>query len=122
MILENKIRLLVRDIISEGFNDHSEIIDVIDGIKIRKIESDYLSKKYPVWNKYLGSHHYGKESSHIPKDEIWISDKVLDRDLDGVIQHEVIERSIMRALQKFYDMTPEESWEVGHNISKKLGF
>lgn len=122
MILENKIRLLVRNIISEGFNDHSEIIDVIDGIKIRKIESDYVSQKYPVWNDYLGSHHYGKESSHIPKDEIWISDKVLDRDLDGVIQHEVIERSIMRALQKFYDMTPEESWEIGHNISKKLGF
>lgn len=122
MVLENKIRLLVRDIISEGFNDHSEIIDVIDGIKIRRIESDYVSKKYPVWNDYLGSHHYGKKSAHIPKDEIWISDKVSDRDLDGVIQHEVIERSIMRALQKFYDMTPEESWEIGHNISKKLGF
>ena len=122
MIIENKIRLLVRDIISEGFNDHSEIIDVIDGIKIRRIESDYVSKKYPVWNDYLGSHHYGKKSSHIPKDEIWISDKVSDRDLDGVIQHEVIERAIMRALQKFYGMTPEESWEIGHNFSKKLGF
>jgi hypothetical protein len=122
MILENKIRLLVRDIISEGFNDHSEVIDVIDGIKIRRIESDYVAKKYPVWNKYLGSHHYGKKSSHIPKDEIWISDKVLDRDLGIVIQHEVIERAIMRALQKFYGMTPEESWEIGHNISKKLGF
>lgn len=122
MIIENKIRLLVRDIISEGFNDHSEIIDVIDGIKIRRIESDYVSKKYPVWNDYLGSHHYGKKSSHIPKDEIWISDKVSDRDLDGVIQHEVIERAIMRALQKFYGMTPEESWEIGHNVSKKLGF
>ena len=122
MIIENKIRLLVRDIISEGFNDHSEIIDVIDGIKIRRIESDYVSKKYPVWNDYLGSHHYGKKSSHIPKDEIWISDKVSDRDLNGVIQHEVIERAIMRALQKFYGMTPEESWEIGHNVSKKLGF
>ena len=52
MIIENKIRLLVRDIISEGFNDHSEIIDVIDGIKIRRIESDYVSKKYPVWNDF----------------------------------------------------------------------
>ena len=81
-----------------------------------------MSKKYPVWNDYLGSHHYGKKSSHIPKDEIWISDKVSDRDLNGVIQHEVIERAIMRALQKFYGMTPEESWEIGHNVSKKLGF
>ncbi len=102
--------------------DNSEIIKIIDGIKIRVIDHKRVSKLYPVWNEYLGSHHWGKESLHIPKDEIWISDKVLERDLDIVIEHEIIERAIMRGLQKYKKMTPSESWEIAHYFTRDIGF
>lgn len=52
-----------------------QLLTIIDGIKVYLIDSSILSKLYPVWNNYLGSHHYRKESPHIPEDEIFISDK-----------------------------------------------
>ena len=103
-------------------DNQSEIISIIDGIIIKKINSDYYSKKYPVWKNYLGSHHYGKESEHIPENEIWISDKVEENKLESVIQHELIERNIMRGLQIYKKMTPKESWEIAHNFVKSIGF
>lgn len=122
MINRKKIKSLLKEYFSDNINNHSEIIDIIDGIKIRKVNSNFLSKKYPVWDNYLGSHHYGKKSFYIPENEIWVSDKVSNYELDSIIQHELIERSIMKVLQKYNNMTPEESWEIGHNTSKNLGF
>ena len=101
---------------------NSKIISSIDGIKIRIIDSEIVSKIFPVWENYLGSHHYGKKSSHIPENEIWISNKVPEKNLDKIIQHEIIERVIMRALQKYKGMDTEYSWDIAHNFVKNIGF
>ncbi len=63
---------------------NSKIISSIDGIKIRIIDSEIVSKIFPVWENYLGSHHYGKKSSHIPENEVWISNKVPEKNLDKI--------------------------------------
>jgi hypothetical protein len=101
---------------------NSKIISSIDGIKIRIIDSEIVSKIFPVWENYLGSHHYGKKSDHIPENEIWISNKVPEKNLDKIIQHEIIERVIMRALQKYKGMDTEYSWDIAHNFVKNIGF
>jgi hypothetical protein len=101
---------------------NSKIISSIDGIKIRIIDSEIVSKIFPVWENYLGSHHYGKKSGHIPENEIWISNKVPEKNLDKIIQHEIIERVIMRALQKYKGMDTEYSWDIAHNFVKNIGF
>jgi hypothetical protein len=125
MELRKFIKTSIREYLNESeFNitKNSKIISAIDGIKVRIIDSEIVSKIYPVWKNYLGSHHYGKKSSHIPKNEIWISNKVSEKDLDKIIQHEIIERSIMRALQKYKDMNTEDSWDIAHNFVKNIGF
>jgi hypothetical protein len=71
-----------------------------------------------VWNTYLGSHHYGKKSSHIPEDEIFISDKTPENEIKRVILHEYVERAIMKVLETQYNMSPEKAWEKAHYFVK----
>jgi len=95
-----------------------QLLTTIDGIKVYLIDSSILSRKYPVWNDYLGSHHYGKKSSHIPEDEIFISDKTPLSDLKRVIMHEYVERAIMKVLELQYGMSPEQAWDIAHYFVK----
>lgn len=95
-----------------------QLLTIIDGIKVYLIDSSILSKLYPVWNNYLGSHHYGKESSHIPEDEIFISDKTPLDELKRVILHEYVERAIMKVLETQYGMSPEKAWDIAHYFVK----
>jgi hypothetical protein len=95
-----------------------KLLTIIDGIKVYLIDSFILSQEYPVWNDYLGSHHYGKKSSHIPEDEIFISDKTPSEEIKRVILHEYVERAIMKVLETQYDMSPEQAWEIAHYFVK----
>jgi hypothetical protein len=95
-----------------------QLLTIIDGIKVYLIDSSILSRKYPVWNTYLGSHHYGKKSSHIPEDEIFISDKTPLSELKRVILHEYVERAIMKVLELQYNISPEQAWEIAHYFVK----
>jgi hypothetical protein len=125
MVFKKIIKTTILEYLNESELDidkNSKIISSIDGIKIRIIDSEIVSKIFPVWENYLGSHHYGKKSDHIPENEIWISNKVPEKNLDKIIQHEIIERVIMRALQKYKGMDTEYSWDIAHNFVKNIGF
>ena len=125
MVFKKIIKTTILEYLNESELDidkNSKIISSIDGIKIRIIDSEIVSKIFPVWENYLGSHHYGKKSDHIPENEIWISNKVPEKNLDNIIQHEIIERVIMRALQKYKGMDTEYSWDIAHNFVKNIGF
>jgi hypothetical protein len=99
-----------------------QLLTVIDGVKVFLVNSDVLEQLHPVWNEYLGSHHYGKESSFIPEDEIFISNKVPVGDLKKVIMHEYVERAIMKVLKLQYSMSPEQAWVIAHYfVQDKLG-
>jgi hypothetical protein len=95
-----------------------QLLTTIDGIKVYLIDSSILSKLYPVWNNYLGSHHYGKESTHIPEDEIFISDKTPLDEIEKVILHEYVERAIMKTLELKYNMSPKQAWDIAHYFVK----
>ena len=95
-----------------------QLLTTIDGIKVYLIDSSILSKQYPVWNDYLGSHHYGKKSSHISEDEIFISDKTPLSDIKRVIMHEYVERAIMKVLKLQYGISPEQAWDIAHYFVK----
>jgi len=95
-----------------------KLLTTIDGIKVYLINSSILSQKFHVWNTYLGSHHYGKKSSHIPEDEIFISDKTPENEIKRVILHEYVERAIMKVLETQYNMSPEQAWEIAHYFVK----
>jgi len=95
-----------------------KLLTTIDGIKVYLINSSILGQKFHVWNTYLGSHHYGKKSSHIPEDEIFISDRTPDNEIERVILHEYVERAIMKVLETQYNMSSEQAWEIAHYFVK----
>jgi hypothetical protein len=86
-------------------------------LKIFLIDPVQVSEQYPVWNKYLGCHHWGKECDHVPEDEIWISRKAIPMK-DDVINHEIVEREIMKDLETNKGFTREEAYEIGHYMSE----
>ena len=96
-------------------NEVQEIIDEIDGIKIRLVSSEDFKGE-----KYIGCHHYGKKCDHIPVDEIWISKEVPEEEREKIINHELIEREIMKRIEQEFKLTPEEAWKIAHPIVDKL--
>ena len=59
-----------------------------------------------------------KHQTHIPEDEIFISDKTPLSDLKRVIMHEYVERAIMKVLELQYGMSPEQAWDIAHYFVK----
>ena len=101
--------------------DHQSL-GAINGIKVVSINRDKLAQKYPEWEEYLGSHHWGKGTKYIPEDTIWIAQGLSENEFIRVVNHELIEREAMRALEDNQGMTPEQAWEVAHNWVKSIGF
>lgn len=86
------------------------------------VEPSLLSVEKPEWSGYQGSHHWGKKTDYIPENEIWI---VSGLDVDvfrRILNHEIIEREMMRALQEEHGMDAQESWEQAHYYVKQMGF
>lgn len=86
------------------------------------VEPSLLSVENPEWSGYQGSHHWGKKTGYIPENEIWI---VSGLDVDvfrRILNHEIIEREMMRALQEEHGMDAQESWEQAHYYVKQMGF
>lgn len=86
------------------------------------VEPSLLSVEKPEWSGYQGSHHWGKKTGYIPENEIWI---VSGLDVDvfrRILNHEIIEREMMRALQEEHGMDAQESWEQAHYYVKQMGF
>lgn len=91
-------------------------------ILIKIINREVISKDRPEWNTYVGSHHWGKKTSYIPENEIWIAKGLDPKTFRKVLNHEIIEREMMRALQEEHGMDPQTSWEQSHYYVKQMGF
>ena len=121
----------VRDGIAKAYfglgeiqNKEGVVIGEYEGVKVRVINRDLVREDHPEWETYLGSHHWGKKTDYIPEDEIWIVQNP-EFDLDRVkklLNHEIIERQMMRALQDDRNMDTQTSWEEAHHYVKQMGF
>ena len=100
------------------------VIGEYEGVKIRVINRDLVSKEYPEWEKYIGSHHWGKKTSYIPENEIWIikDTKFTLPRIKKLLNHEIIERQTMRALRDDKKMSAKNAWTQAHGFVKKIGF
>jgi len=116
----NAIEALVSDYL-EAVGAQQEL-GVINGIKVVAVDRDKISEQHPEWSKYLGSHHWGKSTSYIPEDTIWVAQGLSKDGFIRVVNHELIEREAMRALEDNEGMTPEQAWDIAHPWVKSIGF
>lgn len=98
-----------------------ENIGTIYDVKVLAVDRNRISHKYPQWKSYIGSHHWGKGTSYIPEDSIWIAQGLSQEEFVRVVNHELIERKAMQDLQS-QGMTPGESWNIAHPTIKTMGF
>lgn len=96
-------------------------VGVIDGVKIVAVNKEKLGVNHKEWRKYIGSHHWGKKTSYIPEDEIWIAQDLEPKKFVRLIHHELIERKIMRKLVE-QGMTTLEAWKTAHHMVKSMGY
>ncbi len=106
----------------EELDKKSEVIGEYNQIQIRIVNPKILSLYNPEWEKYKGSHHWGKKTSYIPEDEIWIVNGLDPDSFRKILNHEIIEREMMRALQEEIGMDTDSSWSQSHHYLKKIGF
>jgi hypothetical protein len=92
------------------------------GIKIYSVDRKSLELEKPEWRTYIGSHHWGKQTDYIPEDEIWISDDLDSAKFRKVLNHELVEREAMRALEEEKGMDSQEAWIMAHMWVKQMGF
>lgn len=100
----------------------SELIGGYNHIQIRIVDPKILSLLKPEWEKYKGSHHWGKKTSYIPEDEIWIVNGLNPDAFRKILNHEILEREMMRALQEEIGMDTKSSWTESHYYLKQIGF
>ncbi len=101
-----------------------KIIGEYETVKVRVINPDLVRSEMPEWDIYIGSHHWGKKTSYIPEDEIWLVQKP-EFDLARIkklIDHEIIERQMMRALEDDRGMDSQTAWGEAHYYLKQMGF
>lgn len=118
------IHQIVDDYINLGNVDskEGEVIGKYGNIKIRVINKDLLKFDMPEWQNYIGSHHWGKKTNYIPEDEIWLVQGLDGARVQKLINHEIIEREMMRALEDDKSMDPQTAWEMAHFYVKQMGF
>ena len=93
----------------------------IGQIEVISVDREHLVKQHPEWSKYIGSHHWGKKTQYIPPHQIWVAQDLDDSTFVRVVNHEIIERRMMKELvQK--GMTSEEAWAIAHPRVKAMGF
>lgn len=100
------------------------VIGEYEGVKVRVVNRDLISDEHPEWKKYIGSHHWGKRTGYIPEDEIWIvqDKKFTPSRIKKLLNHEIIERQMMRALIEDRKMSTLGAWKKAHGYVKKMGF
>lgn len=116
------------DKICSSYEDHQDSLEwkiflgTYHGIKIYAVERSHLEVEKPEWRFYLGSHHWGKTTDYIPEDEIWVSKNLDEKTFRRILNHELVEREAMRALEEEKGMTPQEAWTMAHMWVKQMGF
>jgi hypothetical protein len=86
------------------------------------INPDLLKTELPEWQVYKGSHHWGKKTSYIPEKEIWIVNGLEPKNFRRILNHEIIEREMMRALEEEHGMDKQTAWFQSHYYVKQMGF
>lgn len=89
---------------------------------VKILNPKIVSLKKPEWNIYKGSHHWGKKTDYIPEREIWIVSGLRAKNFRRILNHEIIEREMMRALEEEKGMDKETAWNQAHFYVKELGF
>lgn len=90
----------------------------LDEVDIYIVDSEEVAKQFDKrWDKnnkerVIGNQHYGEFSDYIPENEVWISDLVEQKDIKGVLFHELIERTSI----KKYNIDYETAHELSLNI------
>ena len=102
-------------------HDPIQPLGKIGGIEVISVDGEQLAKQHPEWSRYIGSHHWGKGTQYIPQNQVWIAQGLDDATFVRVVNHEIIERSMMKVLvQK--GMSSEEAWSIAHPRVKSMGF
>ena len=99
-----------------------EEIGQVNGVRVVAVSRTALKGEHPEWGRYLGSHHWGKQTPYIPQDAIWVAQGLSPAEFVRVVHHELLERPMMRELQTRHGLTREESWDIAHPIVKSKGF
>ena len=89
---------------------------------MRVVEPKIISVEMPEWNVYKGSHHWGKKTDYIPEEEIWIVSGLDPKEFRRILNHEIMEREMMRALEEEHGMDRQTAWTQAHFYVKELGF
>ena len=102
-------------------HDPIQPLGKIGQIEVVSVDRDHLANQHPEWSTYIGSHHWGKKTQYIPKHQIWVAQDLDDGTFVRVVNHEIIERKMMKDLMD-RGMTSEESWVIAHPRVKKMGY
>ena len=93
------IDLLVEDYedLPRELAEEYAILGTYNHLIVRVIEPKLASQSRPEWDTYKGSHHWGKKTDYIPENEIWIVSGLSPNEFRRILNHEIIEREMMRA-------------------------
>lgn len=115
---------LVSDYSSLPKSLSSDIVDLgsYHNLLVKIVDPEIMSTNLPEWKVYIGSHHWGKKTDYIPENEIWIVSGLDLKTFRRVLNHEIIEREMMRALQEEHGMDKQTAWTQAHYYVKQMGF
>ena len=118
--LHNKVN---EGILAKEKTLNKKLLEEKDGVKIYSVNGDYIRNSNPGldFDEFVeGGHHYvtssPKYAKNIPEDEIWIDDVHLIKsyDLQAIVLHELVERSLMKDHKLSYD----KAHTVANSIQK----
>lgn len=113
----------VQDLLPVYKTKHDPIqpLGKIGQIEVISVDREQLVNQHPEWSKYIGSHHWGKKTQYIPPHQIWVAQNLDDSTFVRVVNHEIIERKMMKDLVD-RGMTSEEAWAIAHPRVKAMGY
>ena len=123
-LASNDIDLLVGKYgsLPSPLSEDNVVLGPYRNLTVKVVEPRSLSLKMPEWNIYKGSHHWGKKTDYIPEEEIWIVSGLDLKEFRRILNHEIMEREMMRALEEEHGMDRQTAWTQAHFYVKELGF
>lgn len=103
-------------------NKDFEKIGKYGNLKVVILNPTIVKEKLPEWETYKGSHHWGKKTTYIPENEIWIVNGLKPKTFRRILNHEIIEREMMRALEEERGIDKQTAWSQAHYYVKQMGF
>jgi hypothetical protein len=79
---------------------NKRLIDEVDEFKVFLVNGEFVRNNLEI-EFTMGSHKL--MSDFIPKDEVWLDDRMSDNDILALIHHEVVEARLMRKGMSYED-------------------